>query len=78
MIQSVHIYFFFVRKVCQVYYNKKEDRGELYGIGNGRIGPPISHLRFADDNIFFARSDNMSVDALKDTLKIIVMAPGRN
>jgi hypothetical protein len=34
---------------------------------NGRIGPPISHLLFADDNIFFARSNSTSVEALKAT-----------
>jgi hypothetical protein len=48
---------------------QRETRGELYGICNGRLGPPISHLLFADDNIFFARSDDKSVKALKDTLK---------
>jgi hypothetical protein len=48
---------------------QREDRGELYGIRNGRLGPPISHLLFADDSIFFARSDDRSVDALNETLK---------
>jgi hypothetical protein len=63
------IYFSYALKVCRVYCKKKEDRGELYGIKNGRLGPPISHLLFADDIIFFARSDNRSVETLKDTLK---------
>jgi hypothetical protein len=40
---------------------QKEDYGELYGIKNGRLSPPISHLLFADDIIFFARSDDRSV-----------------
>jgi hypothetical protein len=48
---------------------QSENRGELYGIKNGRLGPPISHLLFADDNIFFARSDSRSVESLKQTLK---------
>jgi hypothetical protein len=48
---------------------QKEDHGELYGIKNGRLSPPISHLLFADHNIFFARSDDRSVEALKVTLK---------
>jgi hypothetical protein len=56
---------------------KKEDRGELYGIKNGRLGPPISHLLFADDSIFFARSDNRSVEALKETLKIYCDGSGQ-
>jgi hypothetical protein len=47
-----------------------EARGELYGIRNGRIVPSISHLLFADDSIFFASSDDQSVDALKETLKV--------
>jgi hypothetical protein len=31
--------------------------GVLHGVRNGRSGPPISHLFFADDSIFFTRSD---------------------
>jgi hypothetical protein len=49
---------------------QREDRGELYGIRNGRLGPPISHLLFADDSIFFARIDRKSVMALSDTLQV--------
>jgi hypothetical protein len=49
---------------------QREDWGELYGIYNGRLGPPISHRLFADYGIFFARSDTRSVIALTDTLKI--------
>jgi hypothetical protein len=56
---------------------QKEDRDELYGIRNGRLGPPISHLLFADDNIFFARSDSRSVEALKETLKLYCDGPGQ-
>ena len=32
----------------------KEEYGELQGLWNGRQGPPMSHLLFTDDNIFFA------------------------
>jgi hypothetical protein len=49
---------------------KKEVQGELQGIKNGRLGPSISHLLFADYSIFFARSDKRSVDALHRTLKL--------
>jgi hypothetical protein len=56
---------------------QREDRGELYGIRNGRLGPPISHLLFADDSILFARSDSRSVDALKDTLKVYCEGSGQ-
>jgi hypothetical protein len=49
---------------------KKEFQGELQGIKNGRLGPSITHLLFADDSIFFARSDSRSVDALHQTLNL--------
>jgi hypothetical protein len=48
---------------------QSEDRGELHAIKNGRLGPAISHLLFADDSIFFARSDKRSVESLKAILK---------
>ncbi|XP_071676865.1 uncharacterized protein [Lolium perenne] len=47
---------------------QKENVGVLQGVCNGRSGPPISHLLFADDSIFFSRNDSKSVDALKETL----------
>jgi hypothetical protein len=39
---------------------QKEHVGALQGVCNGREGPPISHLLFADDSIFFAGSDSKS------------------
>jgi hypothetical protein len=48
--------------------NARQNSGALSGIRNGRYGPTISHLLFADDSIFFAKSDPASVDALKETL----------
>jgi hypothetical protein len=56
---------------------QKEDRGELYGIKNGRLGPPISHLLFADDSIFFSQSDSRSVESLKSTLKTFCDGSGQ-
>jgi hypothetical protein len=47
---------------------KKEGLGQLLGLRNGRQGPSISHLLFADDGIFFARSDKQSVETLKGVL----------
>jgi hypothetical protein len=41
------------------------------------MGPPISHLLFADDSIFFARSDERSVTALKDTLQLYCNGSGQ-
>jgi hypothetical protein len=46
----------------------KESLGVLQGVRNDRSGPPISHILFADDSIFFARSDSRSVEALRDIL----------
>jgi hypothetical protein len=55
---------------------KKERRGELQGLRNGKNGPSISHLLFADDSIFFARSDQQSVDSLKEVLNCYCEASG--
>jgi hypothetical protein len=56
---------------------RKESCGELQGIRNGRQGPPISHLLFADDSIFFARSDQRSVQSLKEALYLYYDGPGQ-
>ena len=56
---------------------QKEACGELHGIKNGRQGPPISHLLFADDSIFFAKSDNQSVCALEATLNSYCAGSGQ-
>ena len=47
---------------------QKEAFGELKGIRNGRNGPPISHLLFGDDSVFFTREDDRSIDTLKSAL----------
>ncbi|KAK1618555.1 hypothetical protein QYE76_024072 [Lolium multiflorum] len=54
---------------CSVENIQKEASGELKGICNGKNGPPISHLLFADDSVFFARGDDRSIDALKTALE---------
>jgi hypothetical protein len=56
---------------------KKEGLGELQGLRNGHLGPSISHLLFADDSIFFARSDQRSVDSLKSVLTTYCEASGQ-
>jgi hypothetical protein len=56
---------------------KGEELGELQGIRNGRQGPPITRLVFADDSIFFVRSDSRSVEALKGTLDTYCEASGQ-
>lgn len=48
------------------------------GIKNGRQGPSISHLLFADDSIFFARTDQSSVRALKSTLTSYCKVSGQS
>jgi hypothetical protein len=57
--------------------HQKEREGQLQGIHNGRHGPAISHLLFADDSIFFARSDQTSVQALQNTLKTFCDGSGQ-
>jgi hypothetical protein len=55
---------------------KRESRGKLQGLHNGKNGPPITHLLFEDDNIFFACSDQRSVESLKEVLKMYCEASG--
>lgn len=45
----------------------KEPMGILQGVRNVRVDPPISHLLFKDDSIFFAPSESRSLEALKET-----------
>jgi hypothetical protein len=56
---------------------RKEGLGELQGLRNGRQWPSISHILFADDSIFFARSDPKSVEALKGVLDIYCEVSGQ-
>ena len=48
---------------------QKEASGELKGIRNGRNGPPISHLLFADTSVFFTKGDDRSIDTLKSAIQ---------
>ena len=50
-----------------LFQNQNKERGDVFSRLKGRLGPPISHLLFADDNIFFAKSNTRSVDALCTT-----------
>ena len=56
---------------------QQEDQGVLQGVKNGRLGPAISHLLFADDIIFFAKSDRRSVDALQHILNLYCGGSGQ-
>ena len=56
---------------------QRENHGELHGIKNGPLGPPISHFLFADGSIFFARSDTRSVVALESTLNLYCQGSGQ-
>jgi hypothetical protein len=56
---------------------QRAEQGELQGLCNGRLGPSISHLLFADDSIFFARTDERSVGALQRTLETYCEGSGR-
>lgn len=48
----------------------REEAGDLKGIRNVLLGPPMSHLLFANYSIFFVRSDPHSVEALNDILTL--------
>ena len=56
---------------------QKEVCGELHGIKNGRQGPPISHLLFADVSILFAKSDQHSVDSSESVLSLYYEGSGQ-
>jgi hypothetical protein len=56
---------------------QKEASGELKGIRNGRNGPPITHLLFADDSVFFTRGDDKSTSALNSALQAYYEGSGQ-
>lgn len=56
---------------------KKEVEGKLKGVKNGRSGPTISHLLFADDSIFFTRGDAKNLQALNDVLQTYSQGSGQ-
>ena len=56
---------------------KEEHAARLKGVRNGRTGPAISHLLFADDSIFFTRADDTCVNALKSVLQIYSQGSGQ-
>ena len=56
---------------------KKEQQGYLRGVRNGSTGPPVSHILFADDTIFFIRGDAKSVQALNDVLQVYSNGSGQ-
>jgi hypothetical protein len=56
---------------------KKEVEGKLKGVKNGRSGPAISHLLFADDSIFFTRGDAKNLQALNDVLQTYSQGSGQ-
>nr|XP_020158374.1 uncharacterized protein LOC109743696 [Aegilops tauschii subsp. strangulata] len=66
-----------MRCVTCVKYAQKEASSELKGIRNGRNGPPISHLLFADDSVFFTREDDRSIDTLKSALQTYCEGSGQ-
>ena len=51
--------------------------GHLKGVRNGIMGPRISHLLFADDSIFFTRTDVKCINSLKSILQIYSRGSGQ-
>ena len=56
---------------------KEEQAGRLKGVRNGVSGPPISHLLFADDSIFFTRANDKCVNTLKNVLQTYSQGSGQ-
>lgn len=56
---------------------EKEQGGILRGVKNGRMGPAITHLLFADDNIFFTKGHIKNLQALKEVLNIYSEGSGQ-
>ncbi|CAA7017074.1 unnamed protein product [Microthlaspi erraticum] len=56
---------------------KAQDSGMLPGIKVARNSPPINHLLFADDTMFFCRSDARSCETLNSILKRYEAASGQ-
>lgn len=52
-------------------------RGTLSGIQVARDSPKINHLLFADDTMFFAKTTERSVMALKEVIKKYETASGQ-
>jgi hypothetical protein len=55
----------------------EEQASHLKGLRNGVTGPAISHLLFVDDNIFFKRVDDKSINTLKNVLQTYSQGPGQ-
>lgn len=56
---------------------KAQEDGSLPGVKVGRSCPPINHLLFADDTMFFSRSDPKSCAALSRILDRYAQASGQ-
>ncbi|KAL4304011.1 hypothetical protein GQ457_10G010470 [Hibiscus cannabinus] len=52
--------------------------GHLLGVRASKHGPPINHLLFADDSLFFLRNDISEVQCLKDILTTYSTVSGQN
>ena len=57
--------------------NQAQERGSLAGVKVARSCPPINHLLFADDTMFFCRSDRASCEALVSILQRYELASGQ-
>ena len=57
--------------------NKTQEHGELTGVKVARGSPPINHLLFADNTMFFCRLDRASCETLVKILNRYELASGQ-
>ncbi|XP_056850920.1 uncharacterized protein LOC130506757 [Raphanus sativus] len=58
--------------------SKALEQGKLCGIKVARNSPPLNHLLFADDTMFFCKSDPISCKELKNILEKYEVASGQS
>ena len=69
--------FILCSKVLSGLCNKAQVRGDLTGIKLGKKSPRINHLLFADDTMFFCKSDDQDCETLMLILQQYEQASGQ-
>ncbi|WZY87924.1 hypothetical protein YC2023_044659 [Brassica napus] len=69
--------FILCTEVLSALCNKAQEKGTLPGIRVSRGSPPVNHLLFADDTMFFCKSNASSVATLKEIISTYEAASGQ-